>query len=202
MNTVNYADVVSGKVRPINHGPFLTTQYVGWDGVPEYIATHYFRTIGRYSFPKPPELPKGFQMATHPLWVNVVREIKKDVSIASFEKLDMMQLDLHDFSEMIGDSYGDDLIPYDDRRDWVNWSCSFDDAWGDLAIDLERLFHFSNPHKPPHSNRMAISQYMAKNGLTGELLGNRHNPPSLARTLQIMLDNVLLYEAQKLHGDQ
>jgi hypothetical protein len=192
-----YRDVISGKIKPAMNGPWIHIQYVGWPDAPATSTVHYFRTIGRQEFPKTPDLPKGFMMISHPRWVELVKAIKEGFESASFEYLDLIQLDLEELAQIVGDQFGDDCIPYDARRDWCDWSANFDETWSELSDDIDKLYQFALPHKPPHASRAVIQEYMSTHCVTGEVIGNRVNPPSLARTLQIMLENVFLYEAQK-----
>jgi hypothetical protein len=192
-----YVDVISGKIKPITNGPWIHIQYVGWLNAPVTTAVHYFRTIGRQELPKAPALPKGFVMVHHPRWGELVASIKQGFETANFDYLDLIQLDLEELAEIVGDRFGDDCIPYESRRDWSDWSYDFDESWDELLDDLDKLYHFALPHKPPHSSRAVIKEYMSRHGVTGEVIGNRVKAPSLARALQIMLENVLLYEAQK-----
>lgn len=188
MKVVKYLDVMSGKVKPKTFGNITEIQSVSWDDAPELWFRTLFHKIGTVCFRTPPSLPRGFMMRAHPSWHELNDRILEGWESATFEELDQKILDLEVLSEVTKcDWVGDNFPPYYERKDWVRWANSFDDAWGDLPDHLESLLETVAPHMPPGASRSLLLEHIAKNGLDCQPIGNRVMPPSLVDVLKLML---------------
>jgi hypothetical protein len=154
--------------------------------IPWNFKQHQFRTIGAQEVRIPPNLPWGYDWQSHDEWEELFNRIIEGYKTASFSQLDMMRLDIEELIELVGDHFNYDVL-YQDRRDYLEWTGSFDDAWGDIPGVLSDLFDELFPHKPPHCSREIIQEWMIENGVGGEPLPNRVMPPSLVEILEAML---------------
>jgi len=188
MKVVRYLDAISGKVKPKTFGNGTEVQSVSWDDVPELCKPTPFDKIGTVCVIVPPPLPFGFEMRAHPSWHDLNDRILEGWKSATFEELDQKILDLETLAEITKCDWIDGVGPiYYERKDWVNWANSFDDAWGDLPDQLEDLFKAVAPHMPLCSSRAVLLEHIAKEGLDCQPIGNRVMPPSLVDVLKLML---------------
>jgi hypothetical protein len=171
-------------------------EYVSTNGeIPWEFKQHQFRTIGTQKVRIAPNLPWGYNWESHDEWEELFNRIIEGYKTARFLRLDMMRLDIEELVNLVGDHFNYDIL-YQDRPDYLDWTCSFDDAWGDIPGVLNELFDKLFPHKPPHCSTEAIQEWMIENGASGEPLPNRAMPPSLVKVLEAMLKVALAKEAK------
>jgi hypothetical protein len=151
-----YSDVMDGSVAPKTNGPVTWIQCVSWDNAPGVNAMVNFLTIGITAVCVPPTLPYGFRMEEHLSWATVRDRILEGYLTAEFDRLDLMKIDLESLEKLTGCRMGDDFIPYDERPDWLDWSCSFDGTWTEMEWKIEQLFRRAWPHMPTHSSHQEL----------------------------------------------
>jgi hypothetical protein len=175
--------------RNTNGYKFSAVAFVGWTDAPVIMVPWKFETIGLKEIPVlDATLPSGFRMNDHPEWVKLKDQILQGYKDASFEALDLINIDLEALLKITGWHVGDDCNPlWDDRKDWVEWTCSFDDQWSQREYEVEQLFLSAVPHMPVFAGYSGLCDHIGLNALDCLPIGNRINPPSLVESLEIML---------------
>lgn len=118
------------------------------------------------SLPISPQLPFGVYMCVHRDWIAARADLLADWESASFEQCDLIVDDLEKIRSIVGWNTDDDFIPYSTRKDWREWSTSFEDAWVNRSQEIEQLFETLYPEKD----------------------FNRKMPPTLIEALKSMLE--------------
>jgi hypothetical protein len=188
MKTVKYADVISGRVNIKRVDAWIVWQNVTWDGAPEVAESHTFHTIGTREIVAIPVLPHGFKMVKHPSWDAALADILEGYKTASFDRLDLINIDLDSLHLIVGGHYGYNFNPlYYDRKDWVEWSASFDDMWDEFHRSIDGLIEKCVPCMPLWSSTKEYESYILEHNLDRLPIGNRINPPSLIDALKSMI---------------
>lgn len=163
------------KRRP-KEGRVIFITPVTWEGAPINLMTVDLKSLGAVELASPVSLPKGYRMNLHETWIDAWKNLydSKQCEKYSFEELDNIIADWHTLEKFTGSDFGD--IPvWDDRRDYCDWTGSFDEKWSNLRQELIDLVGRAiPPHKEPF-------------GRTDDGLPNRVDPPSLAFVLREMI---------------
>jgi hypothetical protein len=123
---VKYKDMIGG-LKIASYGRFSRILIVSWDDAPVTMVPWRFETIGLREIPVLDDTPRlGFRMVDHPEWIKLKNQILQGYEKASFENLDLINIDLEALARISRWNVSDNWNPlWGERQDWAECSTLF-----------------------------------------------------------------------------